>query len=447
MDPFTDIASLSEGLTHRSTSSVELVAATLDRISEIDEHTNAFITIDADGALLASRQSDERRQRGEERGPLDGIPIAIKDNLDVAGLPATSGTPIRRERVPNTDAVLVTALRDAGAVIVGKTNMVEYAMGSTGVNEFFGDACNPWSLTHYTGGSSSGSAAAVAAGLVPAAIGSDTACSIRLPAHACGIVGHKPTFNRVSQSGATHCTPRLDHFGPMTRTVRDAATVLSAIQEPGWPAIQLDPARRFRIGVLGGEFTHEVDPDVGVLFSRAVERLTDLGHDLRDVDLGVDLAESDDHGNAFGTDFTDAYDIELEAHPDLLGPELRSWVEAYRAADPVTYAEALRYQAWVTDYVATAMSELDLLICPTARVPAGLRETAVAEPRSGRAFHCSLFDMTGQPSVSVPMGFTPDGLPAGLMISGLAGDDDAVLSAAVGYQDVTDWMSRRPPIR
>jgi Asp-tRNA(Asn)/Glu-tRNA(Gln) amidotransferase A subunit family amidase len=131
--------------------------------------------------------------------------------------------------------------------------------------------------------------------------------------------------------------------------------VLSAIQEPEWPAIQLDPARRFRIGVLRGEFAHELDPDVGALFSGAVERLTDLGHDLRDVDLGVDLAESDDHGNAFGTDFIDTYDIELAAHPDLLGLELRGWVEAYRAADPATYAEALRYQAWVTDHVATAM--------------------------------------------------------------------------------------------
>lgn len=444
MDLFDSIEALSAGLGDGLWSSTELVDQALARIERYDAVLNSFLAVDHDGARAAALEADDRRTAGAAIGDLDGVPIAIKDNVDVVGMPATSGTPIRSGYEPVADGELAARLRAAGAVIVGKTNMTEYAMGSTGANVHFGDACNPWNPDRYTGGSSAGSGAAAAGGLVPGAVGSDTACSIRLPAHACGIVGHKPTYDRVARTGATHCTPRLDHFGPMTRSVRSAATMLAVMQQDGWSTPRIDPTRRLRIGVLGGDFDRDIDPGVAGLYESALEVLGDLGHALDPIDLGIDLKETDVQANVFGVDFVVTYDEELRANPDLLGPELSKWVEEYREVEAGAIEEAEAYQRHVVSITETAMRSFDVVVAPTAKVTAGLRADAATENRDLRALHCSLFDVTGQPSMSVPMGFTSAGLPAGLMITAAFGDDETVFDAAAGYEDATEWLSVRP---
>ena len=409
-----------------------MVGPTLHAI-EHDEF-NAFITIDREGALAARSDSLARRQAGRALGPLDGVPVAIKDCIDTAGLRTTIGSGMYADRVPNTDATVVRRLKAAGVIIVGKTNCTELCCGTTGANAWFGDVMNPHDTTRYTGGSSSGSAAAVAAGLVPMAIGTDTSCSIRHPAAACGVVGFKPTFGRVSTEGVSVCATPLDHVGPIARSVDDAATLLAAMQSDGWddptePARSINELDGLRIGILQGPFYDLCEPDVQAAFDDAIDVLRRRPWHVEPVDLGLDLETIDHEANLLCADLVTVYGADVAAAPaGVVGDELRFWFDAVADVDTDRYAEALAVRDRVTIAVEAAFDTWDVLLCPTIRKGAGLLAEAAAEDRMPRMGNCSLWDMTGQPSLTVPLGGMVDGhagpsrrdrngMPLGLLIN------------------------------
>ncbi len=415
------------------------IAATLDALERAEPDLNAFITIDREGAMAAARAADARET---PLGPLDGVPVAIKDNLDTAGLRTTFGLGIFDDRVPETDAEVVRRLRAAGAVIVGKTNMTELACGTVGVNEHYGDCRNPLDAERYPGGSSSGSAATVGARLdvgVRHAIGTDTGGSIRHPAAACGIVGLKPTFGRVSTDGGSVCARAMDHVGPMTATVAEAAALLGVIQIDGAD----DPTRLLsarpdglRVGVLRGEFLDHADPDVVAAFEPAIGVLErELDATVVDLDLGVDLRAADDEiANVLGADLITTYGGTLhEAGRDRIGRELWSWVELYEDVEPGARAMALHRQADLRERVAAAMSDVDVVICPTTRTATGTVADGQAMDRFRRVGNLALWDITGHPSLTMPFG-SADGLPLGLLITGHLAADARVLQVAAAIE-------------
>lgn len=409
------------------------VEAALDAAEADVAGINAFITVDREGALEAADVADARAAAGRSLGPLDGVPVAVKDSLDTAGLRTTFGSGMYAHRVPERDAEAVMRLRAAGAAIVGKTNMTELACGTFGKNEWFGDCHNPHDTSRYPGGSSSGSAAAVAAGIVDHAVGSDTSCSIRQPAAVCGVVGLKPTYGRVSAKGNSICSPHLDHVGPIGATVDAAADLLSALQEPGWGNVGANPLDAgelptLRIGVLGGPFVDACAADVGRVTASAIDLVGELGHRLVDVDLGLDLVEVDELANVLCADMIEAYGQDVaDAPPDRVGASLRNWFDIFGESID-RYDEALAMQRHVTAHIESVMAEreLDVLLCAATRVGAGLLADA-DEDRQLRMGNLAIWDMTGQPSLTVPCGAAETGMPLGLLFNGRRGDDALVL--------------------
>lgn len=419
-----------------------MVGPTLHAIEQ-DQH-NCFITIDRAGALEARSASLARRRDGLTLGVLDGVPIGIKDCIDTADLRTTIGSRMFAERVPTEDADVVRRLRAAGMVVVGKTNCTELCCGTTGANTWFGDVSNPHDPTRYSGGSSSGSAAAVAAGLVPVALGTDTSCSIRHPAAACGVVGFKPTFDRVSTRGVSVCARPLDHVGPIARSVSAAATVLNVIQQDGWddptmPARSISEIDRLRIGVLQGPFLELCEPDVQAAFADALEVLKMRPWTVSEVDLGLDLEAIDDEANLLCADISRVYGNEIgSAAEGVVGPELTQWVDLVASVDELRYEQALAVRQEVAGLVEDVFDEFDVLVCPTIRKGAGLLSEAADEDRSPRMGNCSLWNMTGQPSLTVPLGGMIDGrtgptrrdrngMPLGLLINTKRGADALAL--------------------
>ncbi len=410
-----------------------MVAPVLHAIEQ--DTNNAFITVDRDGAMAARSASLARRSAGESFGPLDGVPIGIKDCIDTAGLRTTLGSGVFAERVPTADATVVARLREAGAVIVGKTHCTELCCGTTGLNDWFGEARNPHDPTRYPGGSSSGSAIAVASGLVPVALGSDTSCSIRQPAAACGVVGFKPTFGRVPTDGVSVCSRHLDHVGPIARSVTEAIDVLRVIQDSGWDDLRPGPIERsaLRVGVLQGDVLELATPDVVAAFEAGLEVLEASGWRLGRVDLGIDLDGTDDHANTLCADLMEEYGQALRAaDPERIGADLRHWLDLFESVDPVMYAAALDAKSHVTRVVEQAFESWDVLLCPTIRKGAGLLTEASAEDREPRVGNCSLWDMTGQPSLTVPLGSDArltdcNGMPLGLLINAKRGADALAL--------------------
>jgi aspartyl-tRNA(Asn)/glutamyl-tRNA(Gln) amidotransferase subunit A len=478
---------VSERIRSKDVSPVEATEAALERIARLNPKLNSFITVMAEQAIEDARAAGGEIAAGRYRGPLHGVPVAVKDLCETKGVRTTAASTILADWVPDRDATVVRKLRDAGAVIVGKTNLHAWAFGATGVSSHIGAARNPWDTERITGGSSSGSANAVATGMCYAAIGSDTGGSIRMPASLCGIVGLKPTYGRVSLHGVLPLSWTLDHLGPMTRTVRDTAIVLSAIagQDPDDPSTALQPVedwpaalhgslrageqqdfvpkmtrvagdrergpvdlRGLRIGVPATYVYSNIDLDVTRLFRKAVQTLTGLGADVREIELPI---LQDYWGNAGQILITEAatYHREyLEQRPNDYDADVRQRLEAGLQQKAVDYARALRFLELARRTCdEVLLKDLDLLAMPATRCAAVPFDSLKSDdPTLGLTRFTSPFDLTGQPAISVPGGFTDGGLPAGLQLVGRRFDEATVLLAAHAFELATGDTRRHPPV-
>ena len=420
---------------------------------------NAFITVTAESALREAREAEAEVQRGRWRGPLHGIPIGLKDLFDTAGVPTTAGSALFKDRVPTQDAEVVRRLKAAGAVLLGKQNMHEFAYGATSVTSHFGPVHNPWDLDYMAGGSSGGSAAAVAGEMCYGALGSDTGGSIRGPAACCGLVGLKPTYGLVSTRGVIPLSWSRDHAGPLTRTVRDAAIILEAIAgyDPEEATSQQIQVSRYtsgiraktsslRVGIVREFFFDGLHPEIEAAMRDALEHVTTLTGAVREIKIPVSTNRSVTDAEAY------AYHAAwLSKTPELYQPSTR---ERLRAAGQVTaaaYIEGRRELVQLRHDVQRIFASVDVLVTPTAPIPARRISEAIADdplkiPRPPDLRNTAPFNINGLPSISVPCGFTTNGVPIGLQISSAPGRETVVLQLAYAFEQSTDWHRRRPPI-
>ncbi len=405
--------------------SVKTALESIDRNRDL----NAFILVHHRAALERARELD---RAGGSPGPLSGLAVAVKDNIDEAGEICSAGCAAYRDRVPERDAGVITRIEQAGAVVVGRTNMHELADGVTSENPHYGPVHNPHRRGFHPGGSSGGSAAAVAAGCVPAALGTDTGGSVRIPASLCGVTGFKPTAGRVPTDGVVPLSTTLDHVGPIAGTAGDCARLLAVLA--GEPTGELagccqQPPGRLRIGVLSG-FGIEPDPQVGIAFEEALGTMERLGHSLVPLHLPVLAKGLRILSGIYAPEAARRHLERLRTRPGDFGEEVRADLERGVQMDPDAYQAALRDRDAFSDELAGAMQALDLLASPATPHPA--RPIGSANPHTYLIFTCP-FNLSGQPAISVPMGKV-DGLPVGLQLAGPKGADATVLSAAADFE-------------
>lgn len=461
------IVELAAAIRARELSPVELVRACLDRIEHLDGRLRAFITVDAEGALRAARAREAEVQAGGLRGPLHGIPLAWKDLFGVRGLPTSCGTKIADYFATAQDATAVARLTATGAITLGKLNMTELALGPFGDNAHHGDVENPWRPGHVSGGSSSGSGAAVAAGLTCGALGTDTGGSIRLPAACCGIVGLKPTYGRVSRAGVMPLSWSLDHAGPMARTVRDVALVTGIIagHDPEDATTSLRPVPDYlagldapvaglRIGVPRNYYWDGVDPEVGDAARAAIRVLEGLGARVDELEL-PDPQVLVDVSNVIARSESAAVHARLvREQPHALQPTVRARLEVGFHIPAYEYLQALRLRAQLAEaFGREVFARVDALATPTiperppayAAAKAGSAEEVVQ--RMGRFSRLTRpFNTLGLPVLSVPCGFSANGLPLGLQLAGRPFDEATVLRLGHAYEQAAGWSRHRPPL-
>lgn len=410
----------------------------LQRIGADNDRFRAFVAL-ADREQLGQQAiaAKTRRAEGRALSPIDGVAVGVKDNIDTTDLPTACGSAMYADRLPSAEATVVTRLRAAGALLVGKTNLTELACGTEGRNAHFGDVVNPTVPDRFPGGSSSGSAAAVAASMVPLAVGSDTSCSIRNPAAACGVVGLKPTFDRVPTDGVSVCSKRLDHVGPMADSTVQAAALLSVLQDPAWsdPLVDLaTPPVSLRIGLLTGPFARGCEPVVDRAMVSISEALTGLGHEVTEVDLGLDLAETDGQVNVLCREMLAIYGSDVDQAPtELVSAEVRHWFSHYAQQTNAEYQSAVSFQEMVRQRVALAFQSTDVLLCPTARALPALVAGAEGN-RADRAQTCSVWNLAGTPSLNLPVTVDSGHAPVGVLLNGPHGADGPLLALGASLE-------------
>jgi aspartyl-tRNA(Asn)/glutamyl-tRNA(Gln) amidotransferase subunit A len=448
-----------ELLRQKKISPVDLATACLDRIERLNPVLNAFITVTHESAMAQARVAEDEIQRGNWRGPLHGIPIGLKDLIDTAGVRTTCGSALFADRVPTEDAEVVQRLKRAGAVLLGKQNLQEFAYGGTSASSHFGAVHNPWNPKHIAGGSSGGSAAAVAAGMCFAAIGSDTGGSIREPAAFCGIVGLKATYGRVSTRGVFPLSWSLDHVGPLCRNVIDAALMLEAIAgydvlDPtcvDWPtdeyAKALSSKTDFRIGLVRRPYFADLDSDIELAINEAIEVIRRMSH------LSSQVKEVFLPSVPTGVQAPEVYAVHKDYYantPELYRPWMRERMAQAAAADTGAYVEDRFALERVRRSVNNAFAEVDLLITPTTPVPPITIEEAWNMPPNpaGEVWlrNTRPFNAYGLPTISIPCGFTKAGLPIGLQIAGPRFGEGRVLAFAQAFELATDWHKRPPAL-
>ena len=470
MDPselvFLSIADAAELVAGRQLSPVEIVDAHLRRIDAIDGALNSFITLLRDESMAAAREAEGAIASGGYIGPLHGLPIGLKDLYYTKGIRTTMGSKIMGEFVPDADAAVTERFREAGAILIGKLQMHEFALGATSENPHYGPAHNPWDTGRMTGGSSGGSGSAVASGQCMGALGSDTGGSVRIPASLCGIVGLKPTFGRVSRYGVYPLSWSFDTVGPMTRTVRDAALVLNAIA--GHDSRDLSSSRRptedfaerledgisgVRIGIPKEYFFEKTEPQVTDSVREAASVLEGLGASVDEVSIPVL-----EHSQTISTPISqaEASQIHTEHLRDRahdIGADVRGRLYQGALTPATDYIKAQRARTVYNARMAEAFQRFDALIAPTCPVGApklGERTMQVGDVEEPTLALLSRltrpFNVSGVPTVSLPCGFTSYGVPIGLQIAGRPFEDAAVLRIAHAYEQATEWHKRRPPI-
>lgn len=442
----------------RELSPVELTRTLLARIERLDPALHAYVTVTAERALADARAAEAALGRGADTSPLLGIPIAYKDIYATRGIRTTAGGALLADWIPEDDATCVTRLTEAGCVMLGKLITHEFAFGIQVPGHRFAPARNPWNLDHMPGGSSSGSGAALAAGLAFGALGSDTGGSIRGPAAFCAIAGLKPTYGRTSRAGVVTLSWTLDHTGPMARTVEDCAVLLHALagHDPADPASSPAPVgdyltplrqgiRGLRVGVPRAYFFEGADAEVEKAFEQALATLRGLGATVTDVEipsietswafLAILMAE------AFAY-----HEHDLRAHPELYGDVLRERLLAGGLITGPEYVQAQRLRARLRTEMADVLTRVDVLATPTTPKPAPTF-AAVWDPNFGfPKSNMAPFNMTGLPALAVPCGFSSQGLPLSLQLAGRPFDEATVLRVGHAYEQATEWHTRRPRI-
>jgi aspartyl-tRNA(Asn)/glutamyl-tRNA(Gln) amidotransferase subunit A len=454
------IAELSARIESKDVSPVEATGACLERISSTEERLNSFITVMADEAKREASAAAEEIAAGRYRGPLHGVPIGLKDLVTVAGVRMTAGSKIMADHVADEDAEITKRFSAAGAIIIGKLNMHEFAYGATGVNPHYGPAHNPWDRERITGGSSSGSGSAVAAGQCFGAIGTDTGGSIRIPASLCGVVGLKPTFGRVSRRGIIPLSWSLDHAGPLTRSVEDSAIVLQAIaghdpldessDDEAVPDYRRDireGVKGLRVGVPDSFFFDALDPEVEAAVRTAIKTLEAEGAAIVPISLPR-IEEIPSAVTALMLPEPLAYHQKwLNERPDDYGESVRFRLELATTVPAVTYVQAQRFrEVVVREWREQVFSKVDVLACPTTPIPAPPIEEGQLSTTFNLIRLTNPLNFMGAPCVSVPCGFSEGGLPIGLQIVGRWFDEATVLRVGHAYEQATEWHRRRPPV-
>lgn len=422
---FLSISELAPRLRAGEVSSERLTRACLEHIERLNPALNAFITVTAEAAIEQARAADREIAAGTYRGPLHGIPVSLKDLIDQAGVPTTAGSHVRDGHIASTDAPIVTRLREAGAVLLGKTNLHEFAFGTTNEDSAFGPVKHPLDETRGPGGSSGGSAVSVATGMAVASIGTDTGGSVRIPAAACGLVGLKPSLGEVDTTGVTPLSWTMDHVGPLCRSVSDAAILLDVLRGTTPRPESTPRPDGLTLGVLRGPWFERVDPAVGAAFAATCDRLRAAGATLRD----VTVPHADDTGTVYlHLVFGDAaayHGPTLDDAPGAYQPEVRLRLEMARYVLAEDYVRALRGRATLISEVTAALDGCDALLLPSLAIPApklgtvSLDVGGVDEPiRNAMLRLTQLFDVTGHPAITIPCGMTPTGLPVGAQLVG-----------------------------
>ncbi len=437
--PAETIAGIAAALRDGRKTAATLVDDCLAAIGARNGELNAFVLVREAEARAEARGADEGLGDGEDRGPLQGIPIALKDLIDLAGTPTTAAARPLFGNVAGADAPIVTRLRDADAVIVGKCNLHELAFGTTGEESAFGITRNPWAPDRTAGGSSSGSAVAVATGMAVAAIGTDTGGSIRIPASACGVVGLKPTHGEVSLEGIVPLAPSLDHAGPIARTVEDAATIFRIIRDAGATDDIPELPARPRLGIPRRYFFDLIEPAVEAVFDAAVARLEAGGV----ATVRADIAHAEETPAVYATtqrpEAFRRHAALLERHAAELSPGVRARLESGRTVSDEDYAQAQERREVLAAAVDAALAGCEALLLPTLPIlPPQIGAETVelnGRPEPVRPLMLrltQLFDVTGHPAVSVPCG-AADGVPVGVQLVGRRGETDRLLALAAAY--------------
>ena len=452
------IVGTSELLRKGSLSPVELTTECLARIEKLNPKLNAFITVTAESALAEARQAEAEIQRGDWRGPLHGIPLALKDLIDTAGVRTTAASWLFKDRIPTADAEVVHRLKVSGAVLLGKQNLHEFAYGGSSMISAFGEVRNAWNAEFIAGGSSGGSATSVAAGLCYGAIGTDTAGSVREPAALCGVVGLKPTYGRVSARGVIPLSVSLDHVGPIARTVADVAVIFAAIAghdaadnasvdapvEDYFAALQKN-TRPLRVGVPRKFFFEDLDAEVASATDHALSGLAAMGAEIRSIELPVptDRTLQSAESYAFHAEF-------VARSPELYQPETLRRIRTGQNITQEALLECRRELQRLRREIAAVFADVDVLVTPTTPIAASTIAELRQNPDLLRPRELLLLRNTrpvnvwGLPAISLPCGFTEAGLPIGLQIIGPHWGEAVVLRVAHSYEQATAWHKREP---
>ena len=465
--PFISATELASLIKSREISPVEATEAYLERIPQVDGKLNSYITVTSERAMADARQAEQEIVSGKYRGPMHGIPIGIKDQVYTKGILTTGGSTILKDFVPTEDATVVTKLNEAGAVLLGKLNMSEFAMGDA-FEHPYGRPHNPWDLSRNAGTSSSGSGAATAAFLCATSLGEDTGGSIRGPASFCGLVGIRPSWGRVSRHGVLGASWSMDQVGPISRTVSDCAITLAAIAGhdpkdgytwdipvPDYLADMSGGVQGLKIGVITERVEGDaVDPQVRDLVLKAIAQLGELGAVVSDIEIpliaqSAAISTAVTYGDVSGV-HREGIDQRLKEYDYNI--QLRLLTGAILPAQ--AHQKAVRLRHMIRQQILDALDQVDVLVMPTSSIPAStLPEKAGVESKEafmemlgGRRSFTAPFNLASVPALSINCGFTSEDLPVGLQIAGKPFDESMVFRVAHAYEQATDWHTRRPPV-
>lgn len=459
---FLSIGQAARLLRSRRISPVDLVDAALTRIERSNPELDAFITVLADSARRQARAAEREIRRGRARGLLHGVPIALKDNFWTRGIRTTAGSKILADFVPDKDSDVAARLSRAGAILLGKTNMHEFAYGITGYNPHFGTPRNPWASDRITGGSSSGSAAAVSTGMAFASVGTDTAGSIRVPSALCGVVGLKPTYGLVSNEGVVPLAHSFDHSGPIARSVADACIILEAIASsyptgaarPNHRKLRIGRLNKLLIGLPKQHYFDRIDRDVERVVRAAIDQMKSLGARIAEISLPGLTASFQSAQNLSIAEASYYHESQgyYPARADDYGEDVRGHLLRGHDIRAVEYVDGLAKLRQLEGDFRAAFARVDFILAPTCPIAAprigqdkvsinGAEETPV---RAELLRFTRPTNLVGLPSISVPCGFTPAGLPVGLQLIGPKWSEARLLSIALAYEQPTDWHNRHP---